>query len=193
MRAVPDTKLFRLAKGIFMISGTLEVEEVTALAEALVREASERQITISTAESCTGGMIAAFITTVAGSSEVFLGGVVSYSNDLKMKVLGVSGDTLKTHGAVSEETALEMVRGVRELTGATLSVSVTGIAGPGGGSKEKPVGLVFIALKGPEGFEQVVRRWFSGDRMQVRVETTKEAIRLLKSRITQMATDNVDP
>ncbi|HLI52251.1 MAG TPA: nicotinamide-nucleotide amidohydrolase family protein, partial [Thermomicrobiaceae bacterium] len=102
-------------------------------------------LTIATAESCTGGLIAHRITTVSGSSAYFVGGVVSYSNALKQKLLGVTEETLRTAGAVSRECALQMAGGVRRLTGATVGISSTGIAGPGGATPTKPVGLVYIA------------------------------------------------
>ena len=103
-------------------------------------------LTFSSAESCTGGMICESLTALAGSSSVVLGGVVSYSNEVKMKVLGVKEETLSAFGAVSVETAYEMAEGVNRLTGADISVSVTGIAGPGGGSLEKPVGTVCFGV-----------------------------------------------
>ena len=102
--------------------------------------------TISTAESCTGGLIGHRFTNVPGSSTYYLGGVVSYSNDMKMKTLGVQENTLKEFGAVSKQTATEMAQGVRDLFGSDLAIAVTGIAGPGGGTAEKPVGLVYITL-----------------------------------------------
>ena len=115
-------------------------------AKLLLSVFSEKGLTFSSAESCTGGMICQCITDLAGSSSVVLGGVVSYSNEVKMKVLGVSPSTLESWGAVSEETAYEMAEGVSRLTGADVSVSVTGIAGPGGGSAEKPVGTVCFGV-----------------------------------------------
>lgn len=105
----------------------------------------------SFAESCTGGLITKMLTDVPGSSDVIAGGVVSYSNHVKEKVLGVSHDTLEKRGAVSEQTALEMCTGVRDLTDADISVSVTGIAGPTGGSDEKPVGTVCFGVAHPMG------------------------------------------
>ncbi|MBF0520566.1 MAG: nicotinamide-nucleotide amidohydrolase family protein [Nitrospirae bacterium] len=170
-----------------MISGIPkeEVEDVIALCSGLVSDALKLGITISTAESCTGGMVSGFLTAVSGSSQVFLGGVVAYSNALKQKLLGVSAETLKNHGAVSTETALEMVRGVMELTGATLSVAVTGVAGPGGGSKEKPVGHVCFVIKSSDGQEQVTTCQFPGDRERVRFESAKKALLLLKSTLSK--------
>ncbi len=103
-------------------------------------------MTLACAESCTGGLVAKLVTDIAGSSEVFEGGVVSYSNEVKMKILGVSEKTLAAHGAVSEETAREMALGVRVRLGADIGVSTTGIAGPGGGPPEKPVGTVCFGI-----------------------------------------------
>ncbi len=112
----------------------------------LVDALSERGLVFATAESCTGGLVAKRVTDISGSSAVFAGGVVTYSNEMKMKLLGVSEETLATHGAVSHETAHEMVRGLLRATGADIGVSLTGIAGPGGGSEEKPVGLVYVGI-----------------------------------------------
>jgi nicotinamide-nucleotide amidase len=104
------------------------------------------EYTISTAESCTGGLLGHRFTNVPGSSTYYLGGVVSYSNDMKMKTLGVQENTLQEFGAVSKQTATEMAQGVRDHFGSDLAIAVTGIAGPGGGTAEKPVGLVYITL-----------------------------------------------
>lgn len=114
--------------------------------EEVVRISLEKGITIAIAESCTGGFISNMITAVPGSSRCYLGGVVAYSNRLKVDLLGVSSDTLQRYGAVSRETASEMSRGISERTGADLGISVTGIAGPSGGTKEKPEGTVFISV-----------------------------------------------
>lgn len=105
-----------------------------------------RKLTLATAESCTGGLVGHRLTSVPGSSDYYLGGVVAYSYDAKERVLGVRHDTLYDFGAVSAETALEMARGARRLLHTDLAVAVTGIAGPGGGTPDKPVGLVYIAL-----------------------------------------------
>ena len=119
---------------------------VDNLEQAVVAELKNKGLTLATAESCTGGLVSKRITDVSGSSEVFLGGVVSYANSVKEKVLDVKSETLVSVGAVSAETAGEMAKGVCALTGADVGVSLTGIAGPGGGSEEKPVGLVYMGL-----------------------------------------------
>ncbi|MDR2702840.1 MAG: competence/damage-inducible protein A [Cellulomonadaceae bacterium] len=121
------------------------------LQTALVQTLKEKQLTIATAESCTGGRIAAKITAVAGSSDVFGYGVVSYANSAKMEVLGVRPETLAQFGAVSEETAIEMAEGVKNLSGADIGIGVTGIAGPDGGSVTKPIGLVWVGIAGANG------------------------------------------
>lgn len=121
---------------------TLEIQLGNAL--------KARGLTICTAESCTGGLIASRLTDIAGSSAYMLGGVVSYSNDAKMNLLKVKEQTLIDFGAVSEQTAGEMAQGARALLGADYALSVTGIAGPGGGTDTKPVGLTYIGLAGPE-------------------------------------------
>ncbi|MBF0538099.1 MAG: CinA family protein [Nitrospirae bacterium] len=147
------------------------------LAERVVALASDKGKTIAVAESCTGGMVAAAITSVAGCSRMFSGGVVSYSNDLKELFLDVSRETLQNHGAVSPQTALEMVIGLHERTDADLTVAITGIAGPSGGTIEKPVGLVYIAIRGCRGVERVREFRFTGDRQQIRLQSTSEALR----------------
>lgn len=132
-----------------------------------------------TAESCTGGMIATVITDKAGSSAVFERGFVTYSNEAKRECLGVSEKTLKNHGAVSAETAIEMAAGALQNSNASVSVSVTGIAGPDGGTPEKPLGLVYIgyALKG--GVAQTTKHMFKGTREEIRLQTTREALKHL--------------
>ncbi len=117
-----------------------------ALAIKLLETFRKKGLTFAAAESCTGGLVNARLTAVAGSSDVVEGGVVSYSNNVKMKLLGVKEETLNTCGAVSEETARQMAEGVKRATGAHIGVSVTGIAGPGGGSAEKPVGTVCFGV-----------------------------------------------
>lgn len=117
-----------------------------SLPELLVDSLKEKGLKIATAESCTGGLISKMITDVSGASAVFDLGVCSYANEIKEKVLGVSGEVLKAKGAVSQEVAMQMAQGVRKLSGADIGISTTGIAGPTGGSAEKPVGTVFIGV-----------------------------------------------
>lgn len=148
-------------------------------AELLAFELGLRHKTMCCAESCTGGLIGAAMTDMAGSSEYFLGSAVTYSNEAKMKLLGVREQTLADHGAVSEETASEMALGAAALFGADYSVAVTGIAGPGGQTPTKPVGLVYIAVS--DGSRVVVtKNNFEGGRQQVRDSTVMEACGLLK-------------
>lgn len=138
--------------------------------------------TMSAAESCTGGMIGSTITDIPGASDVFMGSAVTYSNDAKERVLGVSHDTLLAHGAVSEETAREMALGAIRAYRSDYSVAVTGIAGPGGATDTKPVGLVYIAVAdGPR--TVVARNIFKGDRASVRFQTVSEALSMLKDMV----------
>ena len=116
------------------------------LEEKVVKVLNEKGLVLATAESCTGGLIAKRITDVSGSSAVFNCGIVSYSNEIKEKVLGVSYKTLETYGAVSEQTVREMVKGALKISGADIAVSVSGIAGPNSDNTEKPVGLIFLAV-----------------------------------------------
>lgn len=133
----------------------------------------------ATAESCTGGGIGATITAVPGSSEVFQGGVISYSNNVKEGVLGVSGETLSRHGAVSSQCAAAMAEGARRLTHSDIAVSVTGIAGPGGGSPEKPVGLVWFGLATSGAPARTEKKLFTGDRAAVRIQAVRHALGML--------------
>ena len=148
------------------------------VAEKLVELLRAQGLTCATAESCTGGGVGAAITAVPGSSAVFLGGVISYANAVKEGVLGVSPETLATVGAVSSETAAQMADGVRRLLKADLAVSVTGIAGPGGGSAEKPVGLVWFGLATKDGV-RTERAIFTGDRAAVRAQAVTHALGML--------------
>lgn len=152
------------------------------VAEKLVELYKASGKTCSTAESCTGGGIGSAITAVAGSSEVFLGGIISYANSVKHGVLGVKEETLATVGAVSSETAAEMAEGARRLTGADVAVAVTGIAGPGGGSTEKPVGLVWFGLATDRGV-RTEKALFPGDRAQVRAATVTHALGMLTTAV----------
>lgn len=135
-------------------------------------------LTISTAESCTGGLIASAITDVSGASSFFGTGVVTYSNDAKMKLIGVKKETLDAYGAVSEQTAFEMAEGVLKLADADVSVAVTGIAGPTGGTSEKPVGLVYIGVSGKYGTFTYKNNFF-GNRDEVRKQTVERAFEIV--------------
>lgn len=151
------------------------VEYVKKIVETL----KARGEVFCTAESCTGGQISKTVTDLDGVSAVFFGGVVSYANEIKEKLLGVRHKTLEKYGAVSEQTAAEMATGAVRALGADFSVAVTGIAGPDGGSEEKPVGLVYIACANKNGNVKVTKNLFSGDRKAVRDQTTKTALQML--------------
>lgn len=153
-----------------------------SLEEDVVSLLTERGMTIALAESCTGGLIAARITDVPGASKVFPGSVVAYSNEAKVKLLGVSASTLERCGAVSEETAREMAAGARQAFGADIGVSVTGIAGPDGGSAEKPAGTVCFGFAWP-GETVSGRECFPGDRERVRLFSTAYALNRVRVRL----------
>ena len=138
----------------------------------------KRELKLALAESCTGGLIGDRITNVPGSSEYFLGGIVAYAYESKVALLGVSWDTLNTKGAVSQETVLEMARGARRILNTDIAVSVTGIAGPGGGTPEKPVGTVWIGLVAKEG-EWTRLFQFSGNREQNKISSANAALQML--------------
>ncbi len=138
---------------------------------------------LTTAESCTGGMIASALTDLAGSSSVFDRGFVTYSNEAKMDMLGVSAETLKKFGAVSSETAKEMAQGALQNSKAQIAVSVTGIAGPDGGTDEKPLGLVYIGIAIENGVASHEYH-FQGSRAEIRQQTVEEAINLLLSTLS---------
>ena len=145
---------------------------MNGLNEKLIELLREKQLKISSAESCTGGMLAALITDVSGSSEVFDESIVTYSNEAKMRELGVRKSTLDRVGAVSRATAYEMARGICRRTGADIGVGITGIAGPGGGTPEKPVGTVYVGLN-ICGDISIYHLHIIGDRGQVREETCR--------------------
>ncbi len=147
----------------------------TALAQELVTLLTERGLTITTAESCTGGLVAAAITDISGSSAVFERGIISYANSAKMELLGVREATLAAHGAVSGEVAQEMAEGARKEAGADVAVSITGIAGPTGGTAHKPVGLVFIGV-GTANITGASRHQFSGNRQEIRQQAVLAAL-----------------
>ncbi len=159
--------------------------------EALVLDLCRRRgWTLATAESCTGGMVAQRLTSVPGASDVFLGGVVAYSNEVKTRELGVAENLLQEHGAVSAEAAAAMAAGVRKRLGADVAVSVTGVAGPRGGSEGKPVGLVHLHVEAPEG-ARGVESTFPGDRESVRRRATVTALHLVRRHLTQSRHEDV--
>lgn len=150
-----------------------EAVEITA-----GRLLSQRGLRLALAESCTGGLLAHLLTNVPGSSAYFLGSVVAYANQAKIALLGVRAETLEKHGAVSRETVLEMALGARRALQADLGLSISGIAGPQGGTPEKPVGTVWIALSAPEG-ERARGHHFPGERQQVKAAAARAALSLL--------------
>ena len=148
------------------------------IVDDVVRKLIDNRLSVATAESCTGGLIAGAITSVPGSSACFSYGLVTYSNEAKRKLLGVPQQILTRYGAVSSETAYAMADGLKKLTEAVIAVSVTGIAGPDGGSEEKPVGLVYIGLV--SGGKIITERCqFSGSREEIRNKTVNKAIVLI--------------
>jgi len=149
-----------------------------SLDEQIAEILTQRGLTLAVAESCTGGLLGHRITSVSGSSAYFQGGVISYSNEAKERLLGVPLQTLVEHGAVSEETALAMARGARRLLATDLALSITGIAGPSGGTPEKPVGLTYIALAA-EDAEVVEKHIWQGDRSQNKELSAEAALKLL--------------
>ncbi len=154
------------------------MDDLYSLAVQLGGHLHALKVTLATAESCTGGLIGHLITEVPGSSAYYVGGVVAYSNEVKARLLGVSRETLELCGAVSHRTAEQMAVGARRLFGSDYALAVTGIAGPTGGTAQKPVGLTFVALDAPEGTH--VRRFvWSGDRHQNKLSSARAALELL--------------
>ena len=153
--------------------------EVLALAESVLAECRARGWRIATAESCTGGLIAAALTAIAGASDVFERGFVTYSNKAKVELLGVSEAMLATQGAVNAETATAMAEGAVARAPVDVAVSITGIAGPGGASAEKPVGLIFVGVARRGGAGRSERHVFPGDRTSVREAALRRALELL--------------
>ncbi len=147
------------------------------LAQQVITLATEKHAQLSTAESCTGGLVAAMLTSIPGSSNVVQGGIVSYSNTIKQQELGVPEADLSAHGAVSKPVALQMARGARSALSTTIAVSITGIAGPGGGSSEKPVGTVWFGIDSPNGTDAHLCH-FSGTRREVRMQSVEYALEL---------------
>jgi nicotinamide-nucleotide amidase len=154
-------------------------EDDRDLADVLLEQCRRRQATIAVAESCTGGLLGARITDIAGSSDVFLGGVIAYANEVKTRDLGVAADVIARHGAVSEDVVRAMATGVRAKFGATIGLAVTGVAGPGGGTTEKPVGTVWICVATRDAVEpRHIQSW--GDRREVRYRAAQAVMDLAR-------------
>ena len=158
-------------------------DDIDELARQVIEAAVARGLMIAVAESCTGGLVAGALTAVAGSSAAFDRGFVTYSNAAKSGMLGVPAALIDSHGAVSEPVARAMAEGAVSHSGAMVSVAVTGIAGPGGGSDEKPVGLVHFGASGPAGLIHAEHRFDDPGREAIRLESVRVALRLLLDRI----------
>ena len=155
-----------------------ELAPLVGAADHAGRLLRERELTLATAESCTGGLIGHLLTEIPGSSDYYLGGLISYSDDLKRNELGVDRETLAKHGAVSAQTAIAMAEGARTRYGAGIAISVTGIAGPTGDTPGKPVGLTYVAIADAAGHEVQRHQWF-GDRHRNKVASAAAALSLL--------------
>ena len=145
----------------------------------IVKLLTKKKLTVSFAESCTGGLLASSITSISGSSKVFNMGVVTYSNNAKVKLLKVPKKTITKHGAVSYETCLSMVKNLSKISRSNISISITGVAGPNGGTKEKPVGLVYIGLK--KGRKIIIKKnlFKSKKRISIQKATAKQALKMI--------------
>lgn len=151
-------------------------------AEALLTAARAQGLRVTTAESCTGGLIAGLLTAIGGSSDVVDGGAVTYSNAAKTRMLGVPPEMIAVHGAVSEAVARAMAEGARDRATVDLAIAVTGVAGPGGGTADKPVGLVWFGLAGPAGIF-AEKHVFTGDRTAIRMATVRHAVTMLRAQL----------
>ena len=162
---------------------TMFSQDIAQLAQQIVAMAGERGLMLATAESCTGGLVSAAITAIPGSSAVLDRGFVTYSNEAKVEMLGVSLESLSAHGAVSQAVAVAMAEGAVAHSRASVSVSVTGVAGPGGGSVDKPVGLVHFAASGPQGVVHRVERFGDLGRDDIRQASVRVALEMLADRL----------
>ncbi len=175
-----DERLARVAAVLRAAGGEhvygVGMDDLAGVVLVALRAADKR---IAVAESCTGGLLGARLTAIPGSSDMMLGGIIAYHNEVKVKALGVRRETLETHGAVSQETAREMASGVRAALGASVGVGITGVAGPGGGTPDKPVGTVCIAAD-VEGTVQSFRAILIGDRQEVRQRSAQSALSLVR-------------
>ena len=182
-RGLPRMRAEQLVKEALLklrskVSSYVYGEDDADLAAVVLEQLRSRKLTLAVAESCTGGMLGERITAVPGSSDAFVGGVIAYHNDVKLQALGVSAEDLERHGAVSEQVARQMASSVRTRLGADVGVAITGIAGPGGGTPEKPVGLVWIAVDGPE--SKARRFHLIGDRAEIRQRATQAALEMVR-------------
>jgi len=182
-KGLPRTQAERLVKQAILkirsrVSAYAYGEDDADLAAVVLDKCRSLGLKLAVAESCTGGMLGERITSIPGSSDVFLGGVIAYDNDVKVKALGVPAEDIEQHGAVSEQVALRMASGIRQKMGADVGISVTGIAGPGGGTPEKPVGLVWIAV---HRFDAKARRFhLVGDRAEIRQRAAQAALEIMR-------------
>lgn len=149
------------------------------LAQTLIDILKEKKLTVSIAESCTGGMLAASITDISGASNIFERGYITYANSAKKEILGVSDSILNENGAVSPECAEAMANGLRKISNANICISITGIAGPTGATASKPFGLVYIATKANDNPPEITECFFKGDRKEVREQATQKALSLI--------------
>ena len=163
-------------------------DDLRDLALRLGRALADRGLTLATAESCTGGLVACRVTDIPGSSAWFLGGVVSYSNAAKCHILGVPQAVLDTAGAVSRETVLAMAKGARGIFGTDLAVAISGVAGPDGGSPEKPVGTVWLAWEGPFGAKAALFH-FDGGRLEVKEAAARTALETMLTLVRDLGPD----
>ena len=154
------------------------------LSSKIVKLLTKKKLTVSFAESCTGGLLASSITSISGSSKVFNMGLVTYSNNAKVKLLKVPKKTITKYGAVSYETCLSMVKNLSKISKSNISISITGIAGPNGGTKEKPVGLVYIGLK--KGSKIIIRKnlFKNKKRISIQKKTVNETLKIIKTMIS---------
>ena len=152
---------------------------MSTLSSKIVQLLSKKKLTVSFAESCTGGLLASSITSVSGSSKVFNMGLVTYSNNAKIKLLKVTKKTISKYGAVSYETCLAMVKNLSKISKSNISISITGIAGPNGGTKEKPVGLVYIGLK--KGSKTIIKKnlFKNKKRISIQKTTVTQALKMI--------------
>jgi len=158
----------------------------TPIEELVLADCRAKNLSLGTAESCTGGMVAARLTSVPGSSDVFTGAIVSYADAVKVHELGVPAELIRTHGAVSPEVARAMAHGARDRLGVDVAVGVTGVAGPGGGTPEKPVGLVYVHAAGPGGAERPGELNFPGDRATIRMRAAVTALHVVRKLVAKL-------